>query len=41
MALRESSEDSNEGDRENDALTKALNTKEKRHRVRGVSSKLI
>jgi hypothetical protein len=38
-ALRESSEDSN-GKRENDALTKALQTKEQRGRVRGVSSKL-
>jgi hypothetical protein len=38
-ALRESSEDSN-GKRENDALTKALQTKEQRDRVRGVSSKL-
>jgi hypothetical protein len=38
-ALRESSEDSN-GERENDALTKALQTKEQRGRVRGVSSKV-
>jgi hypothetical protein len=38
-ALRESSEDSN-GERENDALTKALQTKEQRGHVRGVSSKL-
>jgi hypothetical protein len=38
-ALRESSEDSN-GERENDALIKALQTKEQRGRVRGVSSKL-
>jgi hypothetical protein len=38
-ALRESSEDSN-GERENDALTKALQTKEQRGRVFGVSSKL-
>jgi hypothetical protein len=37
--LRESSEDSN-GERENDALTKALQTKEQRDHVRGVSSKL-
>jgi hypothetical protein len=37
MALRESSKDSN-GERENDALTKALQTKEQRGRVRGVSS---
>jgi stress response protein SCP2 len=39
MALRESNEDSN-GERENDALTKALQTKEQRGCVRGVSSKL-
>jgi hypothetical protein len=39
-ALRESSEDSN-GERENDTLTKALQTKVQRGRVRGVSSKLI
>jgi hypothetical protein len=38
-ALRESSEDSN-GERENNALTKALETKEQRGRVHGVSSKL-
>jgi hypothetical protein len=38
-ALRESSEDSN-GERENDALTKARQTKEQRGRDRGVSSKL-
>jgi hypothetical protein len=38
-ALRDSSEDTN-GERENDALTKALRTKEQRGRVRGVSSKL-
>jgi hypothetical protein len=38
-ALRVSREDSN-GERENDALTKALQTKEQRGRVRGVSSKL-
>jgi hypothetical protein len=38
-ALRESNEDSN-GERENDALTKALQTKEQRGCVRGVSSKL-
>jgi hypothetical protein len=38
-ALRESSEDSN-GERENDALTKALQNKEPRGRVRCVSSKL-
>jgi hypothetical protein len=39
-ALRESSEDSN-GERENDTLTKALQTKEQRARVCGVCSKLI
>jgi hypothetical protein len=39
-ALRESSDDSN-GERENNALTKALQTKEQQGRVRGVSSKLI
>ena len=38
-ALRESSEDSN-GERKNDALSKALQTKEQRGRVRGVSSKM-
>jgi hypothetical protein len=38
-ALRESSEDSN-GERKNDALTNALQTKEHRGRVRGVSNKL-
>jgi hypothetical protein len=38
-ALMESSEDSN-GERKNDALTKALQTKEQRGRVRGVSSML-
>jgi hypothetical protein len=38
-ALRESSKDSND-ERENDALTKALQTKEQRGHVRGVSSKL-
>jgi hypothetical protein len=38
-ALRESSEDSN-GERENDTLTKAVQTKEQRGCVRGVSSKL-
>jgi hypothetical protein len=37
--LRESSEDSN-SERENDALTKALQTKEQRSCVCGVSSKL-
>jgi hypothetical protein len=37
--LRESSEDSN-GERENDALTKALQTMEQRGHVHGVSSKL-
>jgi hypothetical protein len=39
-ALRESSEDSN-GERKNDTLTKVLQTKEQRGRIRGVSSKLI
>jgi hypothetical protein len=38
-AISESSKDSN-GERENDALTKALQTKEQRARDRGVSSKL-
>jgi hypothetical protein len=38
-ARRERSEDSN-GERENDTLTKALQTKEQRGRARGVSSKL-
>jgi hypothetical protein len=38
-ALRESSEDSN-GERKNDALSKALQTKEQRGHVRGVSSKM-
>jgi hypothetical protein len=37
--LRESSEDSN-GERENNTLTKDLQTKEQRCHVRGVSSKL-
>jgi hypothetical protein len=36
-ALRESSEDSN-GERENNALSKSLQTKKQRGRVRGVSS---
>jgi hypothetical protein len=39
MALRESSEDSN-GEPENDALTKAVQTKEQRGCVHGVSRKL-
>jgi hypothetical protein len=39
-ALRESSQGSNKGDRENDTLTRALGTVEQRGRVRGVSSKL-
>jgi hypothetical protein len=39
MTLRENNEDTN-GERKNDALTKALQTKEQRGRVRGVSSKL-
>jgi hypothetical protein len=38
-ALGESSKDSN-GERENNALTKALQTKEQRGRVRSISSKL-
>jgi hypothetical protein len=38
-ALRESSEDSN-GERKNDTLIKALQTKEQCGRVRDVSSKL-
>jgi hypothetical protein len=38
-ALRESSEDSN-GERENNALSKALQTTEHRCRVHGVSSKM-
>jgi hypothetical protein len=38
-ALRERSEDSN-GGRKNDALSKVLQTKEQRGRVRGVSSKV-
>jgi hypothetical protein len=38
-ALRESSEDSN-GERENDALNKALQTLEQQGRVHGVSSKV-
>jgi hypothetical protein len=38
-ALRESSKNSN-GERKNDALSKALQTKEQRGRVRGVSSKV-
>jgi hypothetical protein len=38
-ALRESSADTN-GERENDALTKALQTKEQRGRVHGIYSKL-
>jgi hypothetical protein len=39
MALRESSKDSN-GETENDALAKALQTKEQRGRVHVVSRKL-
>jgi hypothetical protein len=38
-ALRESSEDSN-GERENNALGKAMQIKEQQGRVRGVSSKV-
>jgi hypothetical protein len=40
MALMESSQYSNEGDKENDTLTNALGTMEQQGRVRGVSSKL-
>jgi hypothetical protein len=39
--LRESSQGSNEDERENDALSRALGTKEQRCRVRSVSSKLM
>jgi hypothetical protein len=39
MALRESSKDSN-GERENNALSKALQTKEQRGLVHGVSNKM-
>ena len=39
-ALRESSQGSNEGERENDVLTKALGTVEQRGRVCGVSRKM-
>jgi hypothetical protein len=39
IALRESNEYSN-GERANDALSKALQTKEQRGRVHGVSSKV-
>jgi hypothetical protein len=38
--LRESSQGSNEDERENDTLSRALGTKEQRCRVCGVSSKL-
>jgi hypothetical protein len=38
--LRESSQGSNEDERENDALSRALGTKEQRGHVRGVSSKI-
>jgi hypothetical protein len=38
--LRESSQGSNEDERENDALSRALGTKKQRGRVHGVSSKL-
>jgi hypothetical protein len=38
--LRESSQGSNEDERENDSLSRALGTKEQRGRVRGVSNKL-
>jgi hypothetical protein len=39
-SLWESSQGSNEDERENDALSRALRTKEQRGRVYGVSSKL-
>jgi hypothetical protein len=39
--LRESNQGSNEDERENDALSRALGTKEQRGRVHGVSSKLM
>jgi hypothetical protein len=39
--LRESSQGSNEDERENDALSRALGTKERRGHVHGVSSKLM
>jgi hypothetical protein len=39
-ALRESNEDSNEGVRENDVITKARRTKERQGRVHGASNKL-
>ena len=39
-ALRDSSQGSNEGEREHDTLTRALGNVEQRGRVRGVSSKL-
>jgi hypothetical protein len=39
--LRESSQGSNEDERENDALSWALGTKEQRGCARGVSSKLM
>jgi hypothetical protein len=38
--LRESSQSSNEDERENDALSRAVGIKEQRGRVHGVSSKL-
>jgi hypothetical protein len=38
--LRESSQGSNEDERENDALSTALGTKEQRGHVHGVSNKL-
>jgi hypothetical protein len=40
LKVRESSEDSNEGGRESDTLTKALRTKEQQGRVHAVSRKL-
>jgi hypothetical protein len=39
--LRESNQGSIEDERENDALSRALGTKEQRGRVHGVSSKLM
>jgi hypothetical protein len=39
-SLRESSQGSNKDERENDTLSRALETKEQRGRVYGVSSKL-
>jgi hypothetical protein len=39
--LRESSQGSNEDERENDTLSRALKTNEKRDRIHDVSSKLM